>query len=589
MPRRPARTWTILVTLVVLAGLLVPAVTSAPLTPRRITAQPATLSFFGLNGYFSGYERPWAEVTTLLPMGPAIGMHWTREEVTWANVEPAQDSFNFDHYDTLFGSIADAGYGIIGMLVTTPAWARKSYCAGSYWCGPANVWDFYDFAFRMVERYDGDGVNDAPGSPRVAYWEIWNEPNFPTTWPGTSEVDRQTTYGDLLHTGYQAVKAADPTAQVLVGSLYVWDGASYPPPVYDGLAWLGQVQLRHPDICADFDILAIHPHMPDVAPDQPGLDHRITMMGRIENALAWDTEPLHLCDGERPVFVTEAAWSTCTGCGGWSKTEDQQANYLVRTFALAAARGVSHVNVFQLEDKFDGGASDTWGNCAIVKTAAQGYAPKKAYQALGVLTDQVEGFTAVTPGAHNSEPDRFDYRFTLADGTLVDILWRANEANETINFAVEPGRTVSWVSRDGVVTPLTPVGGTVSFTINGYPGYLRQEASPVLALSTNVARWITLPGETPHPHLVYLTNAGGGTLNWTATLLSGSEYFTVEPISGTAPATLTIRATPPLDYGYYTGEIYVDGGTAGAASIWLGLTTVPTLWKTHLPLVAADR
>lgn len=588
MPRRLVRTWTILVTLCVLVGLLAPAAAGAPAPARRITAQPATLSFFGLNGYFTGYERWSAEVNTLLPMGPAIGMRWTREEVTWANIEASQDSFNYSHYDDYFGRIANAGYGIIGMLLTTPGWARKSYCSGSYWCGPANVWDYYDFVLRTVERYDGDGVSDAPGSPRVAYWEIWNEPNFPQTWPGTSEVDRQTTYGDLLHTGYLAVKAADPTAKVISGSVYVWDGASYPPPVYDGLAWLGQVQLRHPDICSDFDILGIHPHMPDAAPDQPGLGYLVTMMGRLENALKWDTEPLHYCNEEKPVFVTEAAWSTCTGCGSWSKTEDQQANYLLRTYALAAARGIAHVNVFQLEDKFDGGSSDTWGNCAIVRTAAQGYATKKAYHALDVMIDQIGGFTAVTPGAWNAEPDRFDYRFTLPSGALVDVLWRANEAGETISFAVEPGRAVSWVSRDGAVTPLTPVGGYVSFNISGFPGYLRQEGLPILNSSPNSHVWVVQQGESPAARQVYLTNAGGGTLNWTAMVAAGSSYFTVQPAAGTAPATLTIQVLPqPL--GFYTGTVAIDGGSAGSAQVWLAMWVVSTMYRTYLPLISLNR
>jgi len=591
MPHRPARATTILATVLILAGLLVPAAAGAPRTPPRITAQPAALSFFGINGYFTGYERWSSEVNTLLPMGPAIGMRWTREEVTWANVEPSQDSFDFSHYDDYFGRIANNGYGIIGMLLTTPAWARKSACAGSYWCPPANVWDYYDFVLRMVERYDGDGVNDAPGSPRVAYWEIWNEPNFPQTWwPGGEEGARQQAYGDLLHVGHLAVKAADPTAKVIVGSVYVWDGASYPSPVYDGLAWLGQVQYHyHPDLCSDFDILGIHPHMPTDAPDDWSLGYLITMMGRLDNALKWDTEPLHYCTEEKPVFVTEVAWSTCTGCGAWAKTEDQQANYLLRTYALAAARGISHVSVFQFEDKFDYPANDTWGNCSIVKTAAQSYATKKAYQALGVMTGQLEGFTAVTAGPLNNEPNRYDYRFTLPEGVLVDVLWRADGANETVSMAVEANRSVSWISRDGVVTPLTPSGGTVSFTIGGAPGYLRQDQQAVLALSTNEERWVSLPGQTAPDRVVYITNEGGGTLNWTATVLSGAAYFSVEPAAGTAPAALTIHATAPSGYGYFTGQVYVDGGSAGAGTIWLGLTTVPVLWTTHLPLIAVER
>ncbi len=36
---------------------------------------------------------------------------------------------------------------------------------------------FTSFVGALVERYDGDGSNDAPGSPKVEYWEFYNEPD----------------------------------------------------------------------------------------------------------------------------------------------------------------------------------------------------------------------------------------------------------------------------------------------------------------------------------------------------------------------------------------------------------------------------
>lgn len=595
MPRRPVRPSTILVALFALAGLLVPAASGAPQPPRRATAQPSALSLFGLNGYFTGYERPPSEVTTLLPMGPAIGVRWTREEVVWANIETSPDSFNFSHYDTRFRDLADAGYGIIGMLLTTPGWARRSACSGSYWCPPANVWDYGDFVQRTVERYDGDGYLDAPGSPRVAYWEIWNEPNFPQTWGpyGMSEAQRQAAYGDLLHAGYASVKAADPTAKVIVGSVYVWDGATYPAPVYDGLAWLGQVQYwYHQDLCSDFDILGIHPHMPEDSPDNWDQDHYlISMMGRLDNALKWDTEPLHECPGERPVFVTEVAWSTCTGCGRWAKTQDQQANYLLRTYALAAARGIPHVSVFQLEDKFNGGPGDTWGNCSIVTLS---YTPKKAYYALGVMADQLEGAAYVGPGpamGGGTMPRRYDYQFRTPAGDYVDVIWRVeDDVSEWPAFLVKPGYQPFWVTRDGVKTALAPdAGGYVYPPVTGAPGYLRQERPAVLALSTNLLGWLAEPGETPPSQQVYLTNAGGGTLNWTAYFANGGEYFSLEPTSGTAPSILTLSPQPQSATGFYTATVNIDGGPAGHANIWMWMWVLPSLHRTYLPFVGVKR
>src|SRR5437667_409485 len=87
----------------------------------------------------------------------------------------------------------------------------------SYW--GMNVYDYAQFAGWMAERYDGDGIDDAPGSPRIAAWEIWNEPNDTQLWPniGGGADARKRRYGDLLVAAYQAIKAADPTATVLTG------------------------------------------------------------------------------------------------------------------------------------------------------------------------------------------------------------------------------------------------------------------------------------------------------------------------------------------------------------------------------------
>ena len=45
---------------------------------------------------------------------------------------------------------------------------------------PKNEWAV--FVARMVERYDADGQDDAPGSPRVTYFSVWNEPDW-MPWP----------------------------------------------------------------------------------------------------------------------------------------------------------------------------------------------------------------------------------------------------------------------------------------------------------------------------------------------------------------------------------------------------------------------
>ncbi len=565
--------------------------------PARLSAQPQVLSFFGVNGYFTGYERPWAEVVALLPTGPDVGMRWTREEFSWANIEFHQGQFDFHIFDPRLAALAEAGYGVVGMLLTTPPWARKPSCAGSYWCPPQNPADFAHFASVVVERYDGDGIADAPGSPRVAYWEIWNEPNHPITWPGTPAE-----YAALLRAAYPAIKGADPTAQVLVGGVYVFDGQSGGPPAYDGLAFLNSVLGADPAAWEAFDILSIHPFMPDVAPDQPGLWEPVTMLSRFQHALDW----VAAHGGGKLVWITEVGWSTCTAGQGdctpaVAKTEDQQANYLLRTHFMALAKGIAHLSTFQLEDKFDGAASRLWGGCAVLQTQDQGYAPKKAYRAYGVMTAQLSGaaflglgplhqLTWETDGPRLllSAQTRFDYRFTTPEGGYLDILWRPDEQTETVSFPVPEGWSITWVERDGEEHPLTPSGGQVTFSIDGRPGYLRQTPQPQLALSAIELGFLAAAGSSPRQRTLGIWNAGGGTFTWTLSVVSGTTTFSASPAQGNAPATVAITATVPATPGLYRGALQVDAGAAGSQRVALWLLVVERVWCDTLPLVLKE-
>lgn len=94
-----------------------------------------------------------------------------------------------------------------------------------YRCNP-NDWDTYsDWVKKIVERYDGDGVDDMPGLKMpIKYWEVMNEPDlsYKSTLPedeaGSLNFYKQgpIEYGELLKKTYLAIKDADSEAQVLI-------------------------------------------------------------------------------------------------------------------------------------------------------------------------------------------------------------------------------------------------------------------------------------------------------------------------------------------------------------------------------------
>src|SRR5262245_38057098 len=79
------------------------------------------------------------------------------------------------------------------------------------------------------------------------------------------------------------------------------------------------------------------------------------------------------------------------------------------------------------------------------------------------------------------------------------------------------------------------------------PGSIRAKyfpGPPVISLtSVALSFTMTVGGSAPPPQGVGIGNAGGGTLNWTAAVESGS-WLSVSPGSGTGTGALTISANP---------------------------------------------
>ncbi|GAB4111533.1 MAG: beta-galactosidase [Roseiflexaceae bacterium] len=464
---------------------------SLVLSPQQAqAAQPTQISFFGMNTYITGLERIKIDgdegITHLVGAGRSAGVAWAREELSWANIEPGKQDWNWPYFDKRIGQLANAGYGIIGMLLTTPEWARVPDCkarakaAGAleYWCPPANPRDYADYVWTMVERYDGDGTFDAPGSPRIAAWQIWNEPSAPLTWPGSAAE-----YGTMLVMAYQAAKSADPSAIVTLGGVYLFDGLGTDPT--DGIKFYTEMVAQVPDSINTFDALPIHPYMTSVAPDAPKIHASITLWGRLQLAQRW----LNTHQGQRgvrPLWISEMGWATCRcgeNCPPYSvPSEDLAATYLVRAHAIALAQKVQHVSYFQLEDKFDGRKGEECDDAAsILDTEARGYREKPSFAAYRTMTGLLNGATFQGFGkAHNYRynPNDQNYiglyhlRFRLPDGSRVDLLWRTL-GEQMITLALDSRRGAELFDRDGGRTQLS--GASARLTIGERPIYLRQK------------------------------------------------------------------------------------------------------------------
>ncbi|NTW01381.1 MAG: glycoside hydrolase family 5 protein, partial [Oscillochloris sp.] len=425
-----------LLTLLTLFALFLPG------SPARSASRQPDLppSIFGLNMYITGRERSDTEAAALLDMAVPIGARWTREEISWAAWGPGDEN---RFYDRRISQIADAGIGIIGMLLTTPKEYRDPSCVSyaestnqpAYWCAPTDMAAYAQWAAMVVERYDGDGKDDASGSPRITAWEIWNEPDLDGTWLPHADPGA---YAQMLSLANKAIKAADPTARVLNGGVYTFDA------VGQGGFMDRVVELAGWD---SFDVLSIHPWLIDHAPDDPSLINTrerfdVTLPGRLDLVKRWIASH----GGGKPIWITEMGWSTCGGsCASqFAKSEDEQADYMVRSIVLAAAAGVEHVSYFQLEDKF-GGAQQPWGPAAIVR---DDLSPKPAYTAYGTMVAQLQFATYKGTGPLHRTGVVADYRFDLGNGESIDVLWSLGKTT-TASFPLTSGLSAALVDRSG--------------------------------------------------------------------------------------------------------------------------------------------
>ncbi|MCB9741092.1 MAG: hypothetical protein H6741_29620 [Alphaproteobacteria bacterium] len=186
------------------------------------------------------------------------------------------------------------------------------------------------FVKSVVERYDGDGVEDMPGLRYpIRHWEVDNEPDLKNTQPprgGPAREDFCTPaqYAAVLRLTAAAIREADPEAVVL-------NGGFYRPMTRPGRAYMEAV-FAEPGVLDAVDVISVHAYS-----SGPGL-------GRVSEAIR---AGLAVAEG-RPVWLTETSLPSA-GEEAWL-SEPWQADMLVRLYVEALRLGAQKVFWHTLAD-----------------------------------------------------------------------------------------------------------------------------------------------------------------------------------------------------------------------------------------------
>jgi hypothetical protein len=262
---------------------------------------------------------------------------WIRATAAWNSVEPTNTTPDNYDWTSLDSALAAArpdhgGFKVIATIRLAPDWAARRAD------GPIDkvpLSEFVQFVEALVERYDGDGFQDAPGRPIIRYWELYNEPDHSGTWGYYQEQ-----YAQMLAAVYPAVKAADPRAMLVFGGVaYDWFEDQDGPFVRNFLE--GVFNSPGGD---RFDFMNYHSYAAFSAfwTDRgPGLLEKAQAIRQVMSANL---------PAPRPMMVTEAGWCS-NGCTPDKPTSETfQARYVAALFTQSLAADLKVMIWWMLHD-----------------------------------------------------------------------------------------------------------------------------------------------------------------------------------------------------------------------------------------------
>ena len=351
--------------ILLMASLTLTAYSDTPTTQAAFaTVGSGNDSPFGVNIHaLSRYIPNGAGDDYGLPFQQAkdMGVGWTREEISWDRVEPKPGQWNWGFSDKGINASLSRGIQVLGLLEYNVDRGGGGNAGISHAMPDLNAWNNY--VRQVVTRY----------KDKVRYWQIWNEPQDPNYFSSADPGQ----YARLLTASYDTIKSIDPGIKVLCAGFV---------PVSNGIDWMeAMLAAGGRD---KFDILAIHPYVNDPTPN--------TASGSMSPERAyWLSAGMNLAQGmaarlgNRPIWATEFGFNTeNTDPGRVNKVSaDQQANYLVQTYAMGLSTNVQKYFIYQFHDDTTN-SRDRYG---LVGTDWKGHKP--SYDAYANMVTRLTGAT----------------------------------------------------------------------------------------------------------------------------------------------------------------------------------------------------
>ncbi len=274
------------------------AIACAATSAQSPSVEPVSQAFFGLHVLNYPERASWPTIRF------GAWRLWDNG-VTWPDLEPRRGDWRFQRLDH-FVDVADRnGVRVLLTLGFVPSWSTsvpiRSCPRGGNACTapPRDFSDWADYVRAVASRYRG----------RINEYEIWNEPNTPLFYSGTTDQ-----LVALTCAAYRELKSVDPRVVVLSPAA---SGGG------DGVAWLDSFLAKGGGKCVD--VVAFHFY---VSPEPP-------------EAIGPLVENVREVMGSRgvaslPLWNTETTWMDPKPF----PSESLAAAYMARAYLIAGSHGI---------------------------------------------------------------------------------------------------------------------------------------------------------------------------------------------------------------------------------------------------------
>jgi hypothetical protein len=397
------------------------ATSTTVLIVNPITAEPDVR--FGVAGHIDKPAYNHSEHSAA-----AVGLTSIRTDANWNAIEKTRGQYVMpERYQTSFTDFQNAG------LTVLPISNGKNplYDNDKMPSSPAAIAAFAKSTASIVQHFGTDSV------------EIYNEPNQPRFNNSACGI-QPACYLPLLQASYDAVKAVNPDA-LIVGPA----NANQDDPWLTGLYRAGGLNA--------LDVVSYHPYEATPEPLVANLRQATSRIAEYSNG------------AHKPIWLTEFGWTSNTGAA----SETMQANYLVRSEAIALANGAERVYWYDLvNDTPDLAAHES--NFGLFKEGTSmvpANAPKPAAMAQAVLIRQIGGKPFLADETLNGNAYAFAYG---ADTNVTRVAWSTSSAQ--VSYPSDQPLMITTAS--GREFQAESVNGQVAVTLSEEPVYVTGATGP---------------------------------------------------------------------------------------------------------------